>query len=412
MFTLNHAAAESLPSSSIAIMVDIDLPSKDSPDLHLVVATHEEDLAQQHANSEEWRGALSLEAYLRREEHLVNQQLTKEGGLTPWMLVYQPADGGKRQVLCGCESIKKKALVAKDGKVEDVVAHGIASVFCPPKHRGRGYAGRMMTELGKRLKSWQVEDGGSTAFSVLFSDIGKEFYTARGWQPFPSSHITLSAVESSRSDIRQVKTLEIEDLAELCDTDESLLRKRLAADSSGRTAVALIPDIATLRWHHAREEFVSTELYGVRPAFMQGGHGAVVEIKPGSRVWCYWTRVWTNPQEDAPNTLHILRLVIEEDAYSDTAPATGEGAANAGSSPVVKAIAALLAEAQVQAYASGMKEVQIWSPSSATLAAARLLDSKAVVEHREKESIASLQWYGERSWKDIDWVCNEKYGWC
>ncbi|RMY67307.1 hypothetical protein D0863_07878 [Hortaea werneckii] len=389
-----------------------NLPKSDSAELHLVVATAEENLAQQHANSTEWRGALSSEAYLRREEHLVKQQLTKDGGLTAWMLAYQPPDGSKRQILCGCESIRKKALLAKNGQVEDVVAHGVASVFCPPKFRGRGYAGRMMSEVGKKLKDWQAEEKGGSAFSVLYSDIGKEFYAARGWQPFPSSHITIPAEESRSSNLPQVRKLQSEDLQRLCEDDEKLLRYRLSSMAGDRMAVALIPDVATLQWHHAREDFVSRETHGGRPDFMDGGRGALVEVKPGVRAWCVWTRVWTNPQEDAPNTLHILRLAVEDESYSDFSPASKEGAQRFAGSDVAKAIAALIAEAQAQARASGMHEVQIWNPTSATLAAARLIDSEATVEEREKESITSLQWYGPGAWKDVDWVCNEKYGWC
>ncbi|KAI7555009.1 hypothetical protein KC331_g142 [Hortaea werneckii] len=390
-----------------------NLPKSDSPELHLVVATADENLAQQHANSTEWRGALSLEAYLRREEYLVKQQLTKDGGLTAWMLAYQPPDGSKRQIVCGCESIRKKALLARNAKVEDVVAHGVASVFCPPKFRGKGYAGRMMSEVGKKLKDWQAEEEkGGSAFSVLYSDIGKEFYAARGWQPFPSSHITFPATESRSGSLPQVRKLESGDLQRLCEDDEKLLRHRLSKMAGERAAVALVPDVATLHWHHAREDFVSTETHGGRPGFMDGGRGALVEVKPGVRAWCVWTRVWTNPQENAPNTLHILRLAVEDESYSDFSPASEDGAQRFAGSDVARAIAALLSEAQIQAKASGMHEVQIWNPTSATLAAARLIDSGAAVEEREKESITSLQWYGQGSWKDVDWVCNEKYGWC
>ncbi|KAI7632093.1 hypothetical protein KC343_g3661, partial [Hortaea werneckii] len=307
-------------------MDSANLPQSDSPDLHLVVATPEENLAQQHANSTEWRGALSLEAYLRREEHLVQQQLTKDGGLTAWMLAYQPSDGSKRQILCGCESIRKKALLSRNGKVEDVVAHGVASVFCPPKFRGKGYAGRMMSEVGKKLKDWQAEEKGGSAFSVLYSDIGKEFYAARGWQPFPSSHISLPATDSRSGSLPQVRKLQSEDLARLCEDDEKLLRHRLSNLAGERAAVALVPDVATLHWHHAREDFVSTETHGGRPAFMDGGRGALVQVKPGVRAWCVWTRVWTNPQEHAPNTLHILRLAVEDESYSDFSSASDQGA--------------------------------------------------------------------------------------
>ncbi|EMC91586.1 hypothetical protein BAUCODRAFT_116392 [Baudoinia panamericana UAMH 10762] len=395
--------------------MDFTLPDKSSPDLRLVMATTEEHLAQQNANSEEWRGALSLEAYLRREDHLLNQALTQDGGLTPWMLVYQPPDGGPRHSLCGCESIKKKALVSTHGRVEDVVAHGIASVFCPPKYRGKGYAGRMMTELGKRLKTWQVAEGSHSAFSVLYSDIGKDFYAARGWQPFPSAHITLPPLATPRIDVEGIQTLQSEDLPNLCALDEKLLRIRLSKlKGSSRTTVALLPDVTTLNWHHAREDFVSTELHGGRPGFMDGGRGALVQTSSGSRVWCYWTRVWTNPQEEAPNTLHILRLVVEDEQYSSFEPASEQKAVELEDRDLMikHALARLLCMAQLQAHASGMKEVQIWNPTLLTLAAARLVKPKAAVENREKESIASLQWYGGGSWKDIDWVCNEKYGWC
>lgn len=150
------------------------LPKSDSPELYLVVATPEEVVEQQHANSEEWRGALSLPAYLRREEILADQALTRDEGLTGWVLVYQPAgsDEKDRQVLCGCETIKKRGFVASNGVVEAVTAHGVCSVFSPAKHRGKGYAGRMMADLGERLRTWQSQ-GRNNLFSVLYSDIGK-----------------------------------------------------------------------------------------------------------------------------------------------------------------------------------------------------------------------------------------------
>lgn len=392
----------------------MELPSKDSPHLSLEVATPEELRAQQEVNSSEWKGALSLEAYLRREDFLLQQNLTKDGGLTPWMLVYNPQDGSQRYVLAGCESIKKKALVARDGKVEDCIAHGVASVFSQPKHRGRGYAGRMMSEVGKKLREWQREGGQDVAFSILYSDIGKSFYKARGWEPFPSAHIALPGNASAdAAGFPAVKELQTEHLPELCEFDEQLLRQRLArASKPGRKAVALVPDVATLQWHQAREEFVANELRGGGGGVLSGGQGAMVGDQEGSRVWCYWTRVWTNPGEVSPNTLHILRLVVEGNACADFEPATEEGVMRAKSSDVVKSVAALLAKAQQVAHASGMKQVQIWNPTSLTLAAAQLVKPDASVIHRATDSIASLQWYGDGSWQDVDWVCNEKYGWC
>ncbi|KAK0913225.1 hypothetical protein LTR91_024972 [Friedmanniomyces endolithicus] len=376
----------------------MDLPKHDSPHLHLVVATPEELLAQQNANSTEWRGTLSLEAYLRREEHLLDLPLTRNGGLTAWMLVYAPSDSDSRRVICGCESIKKKALIAKDGKLEDGVAHGVASVFCPPKFRGRGYAGRMIEEVGKRLEGWQVEEGERSAFSVLFSDIGKTFYARHEWQPFPSAHIALPAQSTEQErGMPAVRLLKDSDLAELCKADEKLMRSNLArsSTSSGRSTVALVPDPATFQWHAAREDFVNGELHLCQGS-LQDRRGVIAGDDPGSRVWCYWTRLWTKPQDEAPSTLHITRLVIEDE----------------GNPAKVDAIAALLRAAQSEAKASGMDEVQLWNPSQTMVAAARQLAPNVEMVHREKASIASLRWYGEGSWENVDWAYNEKYGWC
>lgn len=383
-------------------MASTNLPNRDSPDIRLVSdATPQENLAQLHANSTEWRGALSLPAYLKREELLVNQDLTKNGGLTPWFLVYQPEGAKDRQVLCGCESIRKKALVARHGKVEEVVAHGIASVFCPEEMRGKGYAGRMMREVGERLKSWQAGERGSE-FSVLYSDIGKEFYAARGWKPFPSSHIALPASADTPPNLPITKALKASDLAELCALDEQLLRSRLSQQPE--PSAALIPDVRTLDWHHAREDFIAKELHDRHPEIK----GAVVEHN-GKRSWCIWTRVWTNPNEDASDTLHILRLASEDPAFDDFEPAS-EGPQEGGS--VTGAIAALFAAAQREAKEWSMEHVELWNPTSVTLAAARKLVPGIEVVQREKESIASLRWYGEGDGSDVRWVCNEKFGWC
>ena len=388
-------------------MAITELPSKDSHHLFLVVGASEELLAQQKANSEEWRGALSLEAYLRREDTLAAQDLTKDGGLTGWMLVYQPDPKGPRHVLCGCETIVKKALVSQDGQVSDVTCHGVASVFCPPPHRGNGYAGRLMAELGKKLKTWNpTNQQAETLFSVLYSDIGKDFYAARGWYPFPSTHIELPAAKSRKPD--SVRLLESTDLEELCSIDEKLIRHRLGQFAgTGQSAVALVPDYRTVQWHHAREEFVSNELFGIKPSVK----GAMVDHGLGSRVWAYWTRVWTNPQEEAPNTLHILRLVIENESFSDFSPASVEKATKLKETAIASAIVDIFSVAQAEAAEWDM-QVQIWNPSSVTLAAAQSILPDSAVVHREKESVTSLQWYGDGSWKGVDWVCNEKYGWC
>jgi hypothetical protein len=122
-----------------------------------------------------WAGALTVSQYLTREDHIASTPLTRNGGMTQWVLVDAAADPA--HVLASCEAIRKKALVAHppvDGEkrvpVEEVVAYGIGSVFTPPECRGNGYAKVMLTMLGERLKR---HNGQRAGFSVLYSDIGK-----------------------------------------------------------------------------------------------------------------------------------------------------------------------------------------------------------------------------------------------
>lgn len=148
-----------------------DLPRGDAPTLTLDRASEDEILTQWKASGETWKGALSLEAYIRREQFLLRQKEMQNGGIAHWVLVDSAAT--KRVELSGCETYRMNAIVANKGKVEDVRCFGIGSVFCPPDRRRRGYAGRMMQELGKKLETWGGNEQTPCFFSVLYSDIGK-----------------------------------------------------------------------------------------------------------------------------------------------------------------------------------------------------------------------------------------------
>ena len=97
------------------------LPDVKSPGVHLVIATPEEHKEEWYLNSAEWQGPLSLEGYIRREQYLLDQDLTRDTGLTPWLLVHEPKDGEKRRILSACETFNKRALVAENGVVEAAV---------------------------------------------------------------------------------------------------------------------------------------------------------------------------------------------------------------------------------------------------------------------------------------------------
>ena len=165
--------------SAVPINADKDLqlarlPDSNSPTIQLVQATDQELDTCAELNGASWSGPLSLEAYLRREKHLSSQALTVNGGATVWILVDTADSNQPRRILSACESLRKRALVARPGEgIEEIISHGIGSVYCREEYRGHGYARRMMDELGKKLEFWQQEAGNRAMFNVLFSDIGK-----------------------------------------------------------------------------------------------------------------------------------------------------------------------------------------------------------------------------------------------
>ncbi|KAI9870525.1 MAG: hypothetical protein M1830_004132 [Pleopsidium flavum] len=411
-----------------------DLPSGDSPALTLTHPTDAEKVATWKLNGASWRGALSLPSYLRREEHLANQAFTRNGGLTFWILVdgSSPSSPDKpRKVLSSCETLRKRALVAdEEGNIEEVVCQGVGSVFCAPELRERGYAGRMMKELGKELERWQQKEQTKCQFTVLYSDIGKEFYARNGWHPFPSSHVALPPVSSfdqiyQERSLPQSRPLYASDLAELCDTDEKLIRRSLSLQPSNKkTRLALVPDVETMAWHHAREEFAANELQLREPKIK----GAIVGNEAGKRAWIIWTRTWNGDpyrKDDTDNVLNILRIVVEEEedvgredfhdlvntTNGDSSSSPNDGAHMRKS---VQSVASLLLAAQKEATKFDLSEVQAWNPTRTTTQAAKVAyPAVAAVIERDSQSIASLKWYGSGSALDeVEWIGNEKYGWC
>lgn len=348
-------------------------------------------------NSAAFHGALSQEAYERREKHLITKGIAANGGLKSWALV-DASRPDEKVILAGCETLRKRALVSRNGKVEEVIAYGIASVFTPPANRGKKYASTMMWKLSASLQG--LED--QSLFSVLYSDIGKDFYAKKGWKPFPSSHISLPpehapGLVDSLDGVLQ--PLEAGDLPALCDLDEKLVRRKLERHT-GSTAVALIPDHKTIEWLQAREDFVANELYKqVVPV-----KGAMATVG-GNRVWAIWVRMWYNEdiKEREGNTMHILRLVVEND----------EGKSDSYTGDQMAGISAVLRLAQHEASAWNVESVELWNPEQRMVKVVQQLDSSAKVVQRDAESIASLQWYGDKAEQDsLVWMENEKYGWC
>ena len=377
-----------------------DLPAGESPDLILVPATPAERLASIKLNSVAWKGPLDVETYIEREDHLMQQRLTRDG-LTCWILVDRNEPVGGRTILSSCESYRKKALMAHDGQVEDVATHGVGSVYCRPEFRGKGYAKRMFEELRLKLDTWEMEGESrrKSLFTVLFSDIGKKFYAQFGWRPFLSSHMSLPAMEGAVDGGDVTRDLFAKDVQQaVC--SEAVLAKlrdqmRVASLKSSKAKIAILPDFDHLVWHWAREEFFAEKLLPERSPPVVKGAG-----DDQARVYCAWNRNFGETPEN--NVLYILRWVYDD----PTSPAEEQA--------VVQAMASILRRAQREAHEWNMSKVEFWNPTPLLQKAVTLVDPKAELVHREKDSIASLRWTGSEDGlgKDVEWWLNEKYAWC
>lgn len=393
-----------------------ELPSADSPDLVLAESTKSELLYVWGLHHPMWGPALKIEDYLTREEFLMTVPLAKNGGVTHWILTDRNGTPDNRPIYASCESLRKRALTGRlgpDGPVlEDGIAHGIASVFTNPTYRGKGYASRMMNDLGPKLKKWSEgrkepkDDKDDTVvthslFSVLYSDIGKTFYAKNGWAAFESTHLCFKPGKSAAEpSTLKVKLLGYHDLALLCHLDEKLLRTTMARRteqllSTGKKAcAALMPELDQMLWHLMREDFMTKQIFGATPTV----RGAMVG-EPGQRIWAVWTRGYYGGLEKIEgNTFHILRVVVEDESCDEQYVADG--------------FKAIIEIAQEQAAQWRSFDIQMWNPSPLLKKAAEKSGLGFELVDREKDSIASLMWYDDEPTSAVEWVANEKFSWC
>lgn len=255
-----------------------------------------------------------------------------------------------------------------------------------------------MRELRKILPSWQA-DIGKCVGSVLYSDIGKEYYAKLGWHPFPvNTEIELSAMEDPAP--CDAEDLFSGDLPQLCKDDEAMVRKEMARTADEKTQMMLVPDLDHMQWHHRKEEFACSILFGKCPEVKGAMAG-----QPGSRVWTIWTHRYYHDPKIAPseNTLYLLRIVVEnQHQEGQRQPSQAES------------LRAVLLRAQSEAAEWGLPQVKVWDPTPLIRALLQQTGLRHQFVEREEDGIASLLWFGEGSGKNdsLKWIGNEKYGWC
>ncbi|KAL2068615.1 hypothetical protein VTL71DRAFT_14952 [Oculimacula yallundae] len=345
-----------------------------------------------------WGDSLDLPQFLDESSYLLTVPLARDGGMTNWILVDKSLPADERRILASCETYKKRALLARpDEEVRDVVIHGIASVFCDPEHRGHGYPQRMLRDLAEALKTWQVNDGETCVGSVLYSDIGKDYYAKLGWAPVGhNTHLSIPAKKRADSWNFENGTVVLDaNLADLCGRDEASLRKWLA--ESAQDGLMVLPDEDHMRWHHAKEDFICEKLFSQKCP----SKGVMTRSQANENgTWAIWTRRFYGNRETArkENTLYILRLVIENQNPDEEAM-----------TELRKSLEEVLQAAQAEAANWELSTVKLWDPSPLVLDLIQRIDVEYNLVERQQDGIASLKWHGNGAVPS--WVVNEKYAW-
>lgn len=399
--------------------VESPLPDSKSSTLRLCHPTPDECVKIWTSTSTAWKDSLTLPVYVTESKYLTTIPLARDGGMTIWALVDETLPPDERQILSSCESFRKRALTSDcEGNFQEGIIHGIASVFCAPEYRGRGYAARHMMELAKELHTWQSEHGRSFG-SVLYSDIGRAYYTKLGWIP-NANNTHLDFLPVKRDWPKGAQPVLEGELAELCRIDEDMVRRAMAHPApSVKMRVTILPDLDHILWHLRKEDFACDYIFGSIPQ----AKGAIAGSE-GKRVWALWThRYYDHPHEaeNPDNVLYILRLVVEGDQTANKVRCLGPGPGDEEEGDLVvdvdqaDAIKSVLQAAQAEAAEWRLEHVQIWEPSP--LVEKVVQESDMVYERidRKEESVASGMWFGDSGELLTDapaWINNEHYAWC
>lgn len=374
------------------------LPDSNTPGLCLTNPTKDELEVVYRMTFAEWGDSLTLPQYLEESDYLTEVPLARDGVMVSWILTDRTQPPNERPILGYCETFRKRAFVTDPkGVLSESVVYGIASVFVNPTHRRHGYGTRLMHELAEAIPKWHVGSLLSTA-SILYSDIGKDFYSKRGWPAFPvNNHIELDpTLDPLPTYARQIHA---KDLLQLCQDDEAMVRENMATTPAGKTRMMIVPDVDHMMWHISKEDFVCQKIFGKVPQ----AKGAIAEHR-GSRVWAVWVRRYyshpdSNPQD---NTLYILRFVVENQD-----PAAVQFKIQ------MQSVKAILHATQAEAAKWKLQCVKLWHPTPLVRELVDQSGLKYQFVEREDDSIASLRWFpeggGERD--DVEWVASEKYAW-
>ncbi|KAH8116316.1 hypothetical protein DFH11DRAFT_1579897 [Phellopilus nigrolimitatus] len=386
------------------------MSTTDLASLSIFPATREQTIQTRKNSYPHWGRGLTQDQYLAREARLgIFEHATNETPLTIWVLVPRD-DPTTLEFKCSCETYRRKALtrLSNSSVPENVIAYGIASVFCPPINRGKGYARHMMhllhwvlaprTLLPRFPASWgpppeEFPGYNDARFSVLYSDIGPQFYRSTGPDEHEEGWVVRDAMSTiwdvpkdpdvSSADLQNAdKDLKVEWLNdEACTSvwaaDAMLIRADLAASSPDKhTRFTFFPDEGVGAFLARRTVFfIPGQSYSMPEKW-----GVVLRAGPDDSNAPKTFATWTLDVRPPPSTLIATRMFP-------------------------RIVACMLQAARE----SDMERVEVWNLPTELKVIAERLGGKT---SERDEHLNAFKWYGPEKNEDLKWAFNEKFCWC
>ncbi|KAN0063995.1 hypothetical protein ACQY0O_003601 [Thecaphora frezii] len=410
----------------------------------IVCASPEQEREANRREGAEWGPPLlTPQHYIDREHLLLHTDLSRNRR-HKWVMV-TPDDPASLDFLASCETHRRVMLVLKPGQPQPVraITYSIASVFVPLEKRKRGYATRMMALLHQRLsntpqaphsapvhpttrqhgptKSLDQDlvlqpgsHGGDATASFLYSDIGN-FYEPYGWKLVGPRHVEWSVQlqDAGLQPPSDAKWLEAEQLAEIAQLDQELLRRLFAEaaakpqanDTATGTAQKILfalddPTASAWRWRVQRDKFAFDRVQP-QPPSRPTRYGIILPSSTGQPGYAAWTF------DAAHQNLVLLRLHFVDQQQLETLVG------------ILKAEAAKHGMTTVEAWNVDLAKlgVEIDQEQQARLCAGGKLPgfgdklAGGILVERSQVHLPSVAWYGSRSGEQqVDWLLNE-YGW-
>ena len=314
-------------------------------------------------NYDEWGkpSGLSLNQYLEREVLLLNTEFSKESH----ELWTYTVDG---QIVSACESYKSKCIAIIGGKYIEGDCFRIGSVFTPSEHRKKGYASQMMKELLIALRSRDL-----CVASVLYSDVGPDFYARCGWRTMESKSLKISNRRAPFME-RKAVMVSLPNLKPFIELEENQLS--LEIKSQKDDAFVIVPTYNNTEWFHVRSRFYAELKF---PSKMLENCGAMI-----GKDWISW---W---QDFNDQKLVVLNM----------------RASNQDSVELL--LNAALEEAENWQFGV----VEIWDPSTIVIAAGTRVAEHIELIDRDQSLSCVAFWGPDKKPANPNWFRNEKYAWC